>query len=58
MNTALMQLFNIIGPFKKAIKFSDSTAARQSLVKADAPPNKRVTEIKAFRNVKITWQRV
>jgi hypothetical protein len=46
-----MQLFNTIEPFKKAVIFSDSTAARQSLAKADAPPtpNKRVTEIKAFR---------
>jgi hypothetical protein len=49
MNIALMQLFNILGPFKKTVIFSDSTAARQSQAKADAPPNKRVTEIKAFR---------
>jgi predicted cobalt transporter CbtA len=49
MNIALMQLFNITGLIKKAVIFSDSTAARQSLAKADAPPRKRVTEIKAFR---------
>jgi len=42
MNIALMQLFNIIRPFKKAVIFSDSTAARQSLAKADAPPKKAV----------------
>jgi len=29
MNIALMQLFNIIEPFKKAVTFSESTAARQ-----------------------------
>jgi hypothetical protein len=29
MNIALIQLFNIIGPFKKAVIFSESTAARQ-----------------------------
>jgi hypothetical protein len=44
-----MQLFNIIRPFKKTAIFSDSTAARQSLAKADAPHNKTVTEIMAFR---------
>lgn len=38
MNIALMQLFNIIRPFKKDVIFSDSTVARQSLAKADAPP--------------------
>jgi hypothetical protein len=40
MNIALMQLFNIIRPFKKAVIFNDSNAARQSLAKADAPPQK------------------
>lgn len=45
MNFALMQLFNIIGQFKKAVIFSYSATARQSLAKADSPLSKRVTEI-------------
>ena len=45
MNFALMQLFNIIGQFKKAVIFSYSATARQSLAKADTPLSKMVTEI-------------
>jgi ribonuclease HI len=45
MNTALMQLFGRIGSFEKAIIFSDSSAAIQSIAKLDALPSNRVTEI-------------
>jgi hypothetical protein len=45
MNTALMQLFGRIGSFEKAVIFSDSGAAVQSIAKLDAFPSKRVTEI-------------
>jgi ribonuclease HI len=45
MNTALMQLFRRIGSFEKAVIFSDSSAAIQSIAKLDALPSKRVTEI-------------
>jgi hypothetical protein len=45
MDTALMQLFGTIGSFGKAVIFSDSSAAIQSIGKLDALPIKRVTEI-------------
>jgi hypothetical protein len=45
MNTALMQLFGRIGSSEKAVIFSDSSAAIQSIAKLDALPSKRVTEI-------------
>jgi hypothetical protein len=45
MNAALMQLFGRIGSFQKAVIFSDSSAAIQSIAKLDALPSKRVTEI-------------
>jgi hypothetical protein len=40
MNTALMQLFGRIGSFEKAVIFSDSSAAIQSIAKLDALPSK------------------
>jgi ribonuclease HI len=40
-----MQLFGRIGSFEKAVIFSDSGAAVQSIAKFDALPSKRVTEI-------------
>jgi ribonuclease HI len=45
MNTALMQLFGRTGSFEKAVIFSDSSAAIQSIAKLDALPSKRVAEI-------------
>lgn len=45
MNIALRQLVSRIGSFKKAVIFSDSNAAINSLTKADELPSKRVTEI-------------
>jgi ribonuclease HI len=45
MNTALMQLFGRIGSFEKAVIFSDSNTAVQSIAKLDAFPSKRVIEI-------------
>jgi ribonuclease HI len=45
MNTALMKLFGRNGSFEKAVIFSDSSAAIQSIAKLDALPSKRVTEI-------------
>jgi hypothetical protein len=44
INIALKQIFSTIRSFKKAVIFSDSTAATQSLAKFDALPA-RVTEI-------------
>jgi hypothetical protein len=44
-NTALMQLFGRIGSFEKAVIFSDSSAAIQSIAKLDALSSKRVAEI-------------
>jgi hypothetical protein len=43
MNTALMQLFGIIGSFEKTVIFYDSSAAIQLIAKLDALPSKRVT---------------
>jgi hypothetical protein len=40
-----MQLFGRIVSFEKAVIFSDSSAAMQSIAKLDALPGKRVTEI-------------
>jgi ribonuclease HI len=45
MKTALMQLFGRTGSFEKAVIFSDSSAAIQSVAKLDALPSKRVAEI-------------
>jgi hypothetical protein len=45
MNTALMQLFGRIGSFEKAVIFSDSSAAIQSIAKLAALSSKRVAEI-------------
>jgi ribonuclease HI len=45
MNTALVQLFGRIGSFEKAVIFSNSSAAIQSIEKLDALPSKRVEEI-------------
>jgi len=45
MNIAIRQTVGRIGSFKKAVIFSDSTAAIHSLTKVDALPSKRVKEI-------------
>jgi ribonuclease HI len=45
MNIAIRQIVSRIGSFKKAVIFSDLTAATHSLTKADAIPSKRVPEI-------------
>lgn len=50
MNIAVRQLVSRIRSFRKAIIFSDSTAAIHSLAKADALPSKRVTEIHSSIN--------
>ena len=45
MNIAIRQIVSRIGCFKKAVTFSDSTAAIHSLTKVDELPSKTVTEI-------------
>jgi hypothetical protein len=44
VTTALIQLFGRTGCFEKAVKFSDSVSAIQSVVKFYALPSKRVWE--------------
>jgi hypothetical protein len=44
-NTALRQFFSRTGSCKKAVTFTESTAAILSISKSDAPPSKRITEI-------------
>jgi hypothetical protein len=62
MNTVLMQLFGRIGPFEKAVIFSDSSAATQLIEKLDTVPSKRVTEIHSIKllqglqkDIKFQW---
>jgi ribonuclease HI len=63
MNIALRELFSRIGSFKKAVIFSDSTAAIRSLAKVDAPPSNRVKEIHSsikqlkghHKDIKFQW---
>jgi len=63
MNIAISQIVGRIESFKKAVIFSDSTAAIHSLTKADALSSKRVTEIyssikqlKGFqKDIKFQW---
>jgi len=45
MNIAIRQTVSRIGPSKRLLFFSDSSAAIHSLTKVDEVPSKRVTEI-------------